>query len=604
MSRVRAPHQGFLTLLATLVALVVLLAACDRDGLPPLVEVTELSPRSLEVGDRVEIRGAGFPQGRTARISFKGTLLRPGHAETRGVTVEAEGVVTSNDRIEVIVTDALEEAFCGHGDRATHVTMNGDVEVAFTSSMPGAPPLAGVMHGLTLDVVPSSVRASVLESRTTEGSRVLGYLGITPGPASPRGLPIEKLEPGSPAEHAGFQVGDVVVAVDGVHVREISDVAPASSRTATITIRHGESGSEETKTVPMVGYASERIPIEYAPALLVVGLALAVLVLLVLPAPITASELELRIARRLRNTRTRALLLAVVGRGPRAIASVLASILVATFALGPHVVAPDLDGAVLLVAAIALLVAARIAAARGVTASLRAAADAGIFALLLTASMAAMVVHGGAFRLAEIAKAQGAFPWEFAAARQPATFVIALAYLGALTAMIRAREDSPLLADARLDDLATPKPAADLPGARMLERLGLVVACALAVALFFGGWQLPGSPDGHPLFREIASALVFVVKTWALAAALLGLASVATPWSLREARAFAWKRLLPALAVAAGLVFAYRRLAPSDTLELAAGATVVTTGLLLALRTGLRIRTAISRPEPHASPFI
>jgi hypothetical protein len=182
--------------------------------------------------------------------------------------------------------------------------------------------------------------------------------------------------------------------------------------------------------------------------------------------------------------------------------------------------------------------------------------------------------------------------------------VIALAYLGALTAMIRGREDSPLLSDARLDDLASPKPAADLPGARMLERLGLVVACALAVALFFGGWQLPGSPDGHPLFREIASGLVFVLKTWTLAAALLGLASVATPWSLREARSFAWKRLLPALAVAAGLVFAYRRLAPSDTLELAAGATVVTAGLLLALRTGLRIRTAISRPEPHVSPFI
>ncbi|MBS2020046.1 MAG: PDZ domain-containing protein [Deltaproteobacteria bacterium] len=603
MTRVRALLSTVLLLTLALVGAVPL-AGCDNGGLPPLVEVTEVSPRSLEVGDRLEIRGAGFPQGRTARLTFRGTMFRPGRAEMRGASIEADGLVTSSDRIEVVVTDALEEAFCGRGDRATHVTMNAELEVAFSSSVPGAPPLAGVMRGLTLDVVPSSVRASVLEARAKEGTRVLSYLGVTPGPASPRGLPIEKLEPGSPGERSGFQVGDVIVAVDGLHVREVGDVAPASSRSASITIRHGESGSEETKTLPMVGYASERITIEYAPALLVVGLALALLVLLVLPAPITASELELRIARRLRHARARTLVLAVVGAGPRAIASVLVSILVGTFALGPHVVAPDLDGAVLLVASLALLVASRVAAAKGVMASLRAAADAAMFALLLTATMAATVVHGGAFRLAEIAKAQGGLPWEFAAARQPAMFVLALAYLGALTAMIRARDDSPLLSDARLDELAVAKPAPDFQGARMLERLGLVVGCALAVAVFFGGWQLPGAPEGERLAREIASALVFVAKTWALTAALLGLSSVATPWSLREARSFALRRLLPALVVAAALVFGFRKLAPSETLELAAGATVVTAGVLLAFRTGLRIKTAISRPEPHASPFI
>ena len=160
-----------------------LLGGCDSGGLPPLVEVTEVSPRSLEVGDRLEIRGAGFPQGRTARLTFRGTIRRPGRGETHGASIDAEGVVTASDRIEVVVTDALEEAFCGHGDRATHVTMSAELEVAFSSSVPGAPPLAGVMRGLVLDVVPSSVRGSVLEARAAEGKRVLGYVGITPGPA-------------------------------------------------------------------------------------------------------------------------------------------------------------------------------------------------------------------------------------------------------------------------------------------------------------------------------------------------------------------------------------------------------------------------------------
>jgi hypothetical protein len=47
-----------------------------------------------------------------------------------------------------------------------------------------------------------------------------------------------------------------------------------------------------------------------------------------------------------------------------------------------------------------------------------------------------------------------------------------------------------------------------------------------------------------------------------------------------------------------------RKLGPSESLEAVLGATVVTAFVLLALRTGLRIRGAMQRPEPHASPFL
>ena len=86
-----------------------------------------------------------------------------------GASVEAEGVVISSDRIEIVLNEPLEERFCGHGDHAAHTTMNGDLEVAFASSTPGAPPLVGVMRGMTLDISPASVRASVVESRIAEG---------------------------------------------------------------------------------------------------------------------------------------------------------------------------------------------------------------------------------------------------------------------------------------------------------------------------------------------------------------------------------------------------------------------------------------------------
>jgi hypothetical protein len=615
----------FLSVLASLA-----LGGCDRDGVPPLVEVSEVSPREIEVGDRIELKGAGFPQGRTARVTFRGTVLRPGQSPVHGATVEAEGVVASSDRIEIVVGDALEERFCGHGDHAVHTTMTGVVEVAFSSSTPGAPPLVGVMHGMTIDVTPASVRASVVEARAAEGARVLAFLGVTPGQASPRGIPIEKLVTGSPGERAGFQVGDLISAVDGVHVREISDVAPASARSTQITLRHGDSASEDSKTVAMVGYAGERIPAEYAPALLLVGLALAVLFLLVLPAPAIASALELRVARRLRQLRertpgdsrgtraggVRTAALALFGRGPRAIFSALASVLIATFALGPHVASADLDGGVLLVAAVALLLGSRVASTRGARASARAAADVGIAGLVLAASIAGVVVNGGALRLAEIVRAQGGAPWEFAALRQPVACALALAYVGALLVLlrdvrdgIRTREETPLLVDAHLERataaLATTgsSPAPEANG-RLLERLGLLVASALGVAIFFGGWQLPGGLEARSTPLQIAAAVLFVAKTWALCAMLLGAASIASPWTAREARAFVVRRLLPALGVGGLLVALSRRLPPSESLETALGATLVTALALLFLRAALRIRGAMQRPEPHASPFL
>ena len=596
-------------LLLLLVSILLVLATlglvgCERDGIPPLVEVTEVAPRAVEVGDRMELVGAGFPQGRAAHVTFRGTLLRPGQPASRGASVETEGVVTSSDHIEIVITEQVEERFCGHGDHALHTTMNGDVEVAFASSAPGAPPLVGVMHGMSLDISPASVRAGVVEARIAEGARVLAFLGVEPGAATPRGLPIEKVTAGSPADQAGFQPGDLLSAVDGVHVRDLSDVAPTSARSARFTLRHADSGTEETKTIAMLGYAGERIPTEYAPALLMVGLALAVLLLLVLPAPAIASALELRVARRLRSTGPKRAAAALFGRGPRAVGSLLASVLIATFALGPYVVADDLDVAVLLVSAIALFVALRVASARGSKGALRAAADVAVPGLVLGAAIAGIVIHGGALHLLEIVRAQGGAPWEFAALRQPVVGALAAAYLGGLLVLLRVRDDVSLLTDVRVDESEVVRPTRGADTGRLLERFGLVVACALAVAAFFGGWQLPAGIEARTSLLQIAAAVLFVVKTWSLAGLLLGAASIASPWTAREARAFLLRRLVPALVLGGILAAVSRRLTPSESLETAFGITAVTALALFVLRTALRIRGAMIRPEPHASPFL
>jgi len=65
-----------------------------------------------------------------------------------------------------------------------------------------------------------------------------------------------------------------------------------------------------------------------------------------------------------------------------------------------------------------------------------------------------------------------------------------------------------------------------------------------------------------------------------------------------------FRRLVPALLLGGVLVAVSRRLTPSESLETAFGITMVTALALFALRTALRIRGAMIRPEPHASPFL
>jgi NADH-quinone oxidoreductase subunit H len=567
-------------------ALVSTLTACQRDVVPPLIDVTDVSPRELELGDRVELHGAGFPQGRTAHVTFRGVLRRPGERETTGVSIDAEGTVTTTDQIEVPFTEALEDRFCGHGDRAAHTTFAGEVEVAFASSTPGAPPLAGTMRGLVLDVRPSAVRAAVAEQRTSEGGHLLTFLGVVPGAPSARGLPVESVAPGSPAARAGIEAGDVLSAIDGAHVDAVGDLLPASARSIELRVRRADNGAEETRTIGLVGYAGARIPAEYGLALLLVGVALAALLLLVLPSPAALGGLELRLASRLRTVTLTTAARSLFGSGPRVVASILASILVGTFALGPHVIDADLDGAIVLVSAIALVAASRVAASRGLGAALRAAGNVAVMGAILSVAMLGVVALEGAMQLGELVRAQGGLPWELAAARRPAAAVLAFAYLGALFVVLRRKDQ------------------AESPSVEILDRLGVFLACALGVAVFFGGWRLPGLAPSGSLGLHLVAALVFVAKTWALVGALRAAVAVAAPCSPTDEHAFVVKRIVPALGVGLALAVVTRRLAPGAAFEGAIGASVAAGAALLAVRSALRVRGALGRPEPHASPFL
>lgn len=558
---------------------VVALVACRTEHVPPLVEVTDMMPREAEVGDRLELRGNGFPQGRTARVTFKGRLHRAGERSAAGTDIEVDGVVLGTERIEVVLNEVTVERFCGHGDRAAHTTFAGDVEVAFRSSIDGAPPLVGTLRGVTFDVHPAQIPPRVTEARTQEGARVLDFIGIVPGPATPRGLPITKVVPGSAAARSLLRPGDVLTSVDGVRVAGIEDVLPASSRETTIRVRRGDSEAEESRTIPLVGYAAARVPLEYAPAMLLVALALAVLLVLVAPGPPALGSLEVMVTSRLRGASVRSLAGHVFGRGPRAFAAVLASLVVATFALGPHVVAPELDGGLLLVVALALFGASRLGLARR-RGALRSALMVVGASLLFALAMLSAVFSTGTLALTELVRAQGGAPWELGAVREPALAFFAFAYLTTLVMLVRTG-DGPL---------------------GILERVSLVILGALAAAVFFGGWQLPGAEGTRSLGLQILGALLFVVKTWALVALVLGLRALsAGPPHVFEIVA---KRVVPALVAGFAIVMLRRHFVPGRAMEIAWGALVVAGAGLVVARSVLRVFRALRRPAPHVSPFL
>jgi NADH-quinone oxidoreductase subunit H len=584
-----------LLVLAIALAAALGLSACQRDLAPPLVEVTELSPSEVELGDRLELRGAGFPQGRTARITLRGALHRPG-APPVDAAIEAEGVVANPSQIELTFDERLEERFCGKGDRAIHTTFAGDVEVAFASSVPGAPPLIGTLRGASLDARPTSVSARTADARAAEGLRALAFLGMIPGPPTPRGLAIEQVASGSEADRAGIQSGDLLVAVDGVRVSRIEDVGPSSSRSAALTTRRGAEGTLDVRVVSLTGYAGARIPAELGPAIVLALLALALVVLLLVPGPAALDVLELRVAARVRRSSGRVMLGALFGRGRDALVSVAASLLLATFALGPHVLGREVDVAALAVAAFALLLTSRVSWAPSALGPLRAAASVAPSAALLILAVVVALADGGAIQLAELVRAQGGAPWETAAAQRPAAALLAAAYLGALGAILRVRDagSAPFAAGA----------AGPTDAPRAGERLGLLVASVLAVALFFGGWQLPGVLPSRSLPLQALAAALFVAKTWALAALVLGAVRIASPWSARDARSFAAKRVLPLVLGAGALSLAARRAPPLAELPSAFGVALVVLLALVLVRSVVRVRLAVTRPEPQASPFL
>ena len=621
-----------------------LVSACQRDVGPQLIDVLDLVPREVEAGDRLEILGASFPQGKKAKVTFHGQLHRP--CEKAGsADVVAEGAASSTTQIELDLTEGLEELFCGVGESSIHTTFQGDVEVAFPAATPGAPPVAATLHDVTLDVRPPTPRRAVLDARMKEGERVLAYLGIHPAQMQPAsgGLLVESIEPGSRAEKGGVAAGDVLTRFDHVRIDSLADVVPSGAAPQVkVSVRRGSAPSEMTREIATDGLRANLPSDLYGAALLLV-VAAAALLLFMAPTAGILTWVERRVAGRMQsrigpNRAGPQGFLVWIADGikmllkedviPKAsdrplfrLAPYLVFVGVsATFVVmpfGQYLIAADLDVGILYVLAVTSLVTIGLLSGGwasnnkySLLGGIRSAAQIVSYEVPGAIAVACIVMMTGSLRLQEIIRAQGGWPWEWFLFKNPVTFGLFFLYFTtALAEGNRAPFDLPEAESELVAGYST-----EYSGMRYLffffaEWANVFVMCGIASALFLGGWQVPGLSAGAQeahLGLQALGALVFLLKAWVLIFVVIWIR-----WTLPRVRVdqmmmLCWKWLVPMAFVAFALCAGWVVWSPGHTAQTVIGAGMFAVFCLGLVRFAQRVRYNLraSGASVRLNPFL
>ena len=595
---------------------------CARDPSPPLLDVTEVTPHEVEQGERLEIRGRGFGEGREAHLTFRGTLHRPGE-EPEPATLETAAMATSQEAVELTVDERTLGLFCRDGDRLEHTTFTGDLEVAFAPAMVGAPPVSAVLHGVRLDVAPPIRERLRDESQAALGQQVLGDLGLVvdPTPVAAGGFVVRQVAPGSAAAKATLVPGDTLVTVDEVSLDSLADARPGGGAEVVLGVRPEAGAAVRSVSLPL-GALGPTAPRAVTTTALILGLALALLVLFLAPRLAFLDWLELRLAERLQSARRRGRSFLTAHERPGFLVfAMLASVgvLVLPFA---DSLGLDLDVGLLFV----LAVTARLAAALlspGPSDGIRRRGTAALQTLVeqvpAALSLGCVVLLSGSLRLREIVRQQGGSPWDWSAFRTPAALFLVAAFLASaaapsagLSGASGATSPATSLPEAEIERRRTSREArAGNVEEAPVAPAHLFVLAVLAAALFFGGWRVPGARehgDTTGALRLVGAAL-FVGKAWTVYAAARLVQSLLPRLSFAQRMGLAFGALVPWSLLAFAGSAAWALSAPSHAVERVVGTVSFVAVALVAVASARRIVVAAAREQTvgaaagHLDPF-
>lgn len=554
--------------MASVAALVLVASGCGgRRNVPELLTLTDIAPTKIDYGERVDILGVDLPAAdvREAHVTLRGDLFRPGRAPLRKQTIQIENATVRPDRVSFDLTEAIAERIMGRGEDTLHTTFRGTVEVSLPSTSSTVPVL-GTLRGITvLDFNPRTPGRAILDEREREAEAARAFIGLEIDASS--GVVVTSVAPSSPAERAGLRAGDRVVAFDGVTVASPLDVIPSGSdpgveivveTAATEAIpQPGTPVVRATKTLDLQGWKSDTTRDLIAPVL-VLGSLLVVLLALGTRAAKVLTWLERRVERG--TTRHRKDSESALRRWSAFVRSVVAdhtdrdrpsdggalatsapfivfTSVSATFAIVPWIELhrrAEIDlGVLYLLSLVSYVTMALVTGGHdagrkwSILSSLRSLARAIACELPAALAIAAIVVETGSLQIRDLAMAQtgpssgsifeaGAWPWYFRAVKSPQLFVMFVLFFITVVAE-PSRRSKPA-------DEASALTSFRKTAFFFAEWANVFIMCAIAAALFFGGWYVPGfSPAEHESNALVgwAGTALYLMKSWALVAIVM-----------------------------------------------------------------------------------
>ncbi len=563
-------------------ATLVLSLGCAPRRTPDLLEVDELSHGAVELGTRLEVRGAGFPENDVAELVFRGSLYSPGRRARSDVAIRTEARAASRSRLVVQATRSLLSEFV---ERGGHSTFHGSIVVRFRSRRSDAPPLTGTLSDVVLDFFGDApVRRAEEERLRAQADQFGDFVGWTLSDE----LAVRAVAKDGEAARAGLEPGDRVVSLDGVRAETRADLVPRTDGVlSTVVVARGSGDTSLSLTIDRTGFRKPSAD-DLSTAWALVGAALLVVFGTGGRRARLWAFVESRLAQQIRPEGRMSVRSVLAMASPAALARSLprgfrsgpylvffgACAAWAALSFGVRFVGPELDLAVLLIGAVAagvlsaLLLGGRSRRGFQFVTGLRAAVASGLALLPAVFAVLSTVIELGSLRLEDAVRVQGAFPWQWRAFQSPWSLAGFLLLVGSCV---------PEPGPSRWLDSMDPRRGSLGAGlVQLVQWAGTLCLCGLAAVLFLGGWQTDVA--GRP---ELLGATVVVVKAWGALSivlwwrGLLGEAKQGDFWS-------AWvRRALPLSLVCLGASAARDRLYDAGSLATELRVASVATALLL-----------------------
>lgn len=620
---------------------------CSRGHDLDLLTVLDITPRELDLGDRIEIIGVDFPEGKPAEIYFEGDLYRPGRPVEKSVSIRVDAVSSSSSRIDFQLTQGLHDRIAGAGADAIHTTFRGDVRVVFPSVASDGmkKSVSGAVHGAVIDVRPPTMRRAVIESRQRKGEQVLAALGIEidDSPTS-GGLKIKAVSEAPEnlaAKQAGLLAGDVIKSFDGISVADKGDVIPSgTSRFADVGIERG--GQLEFRKIE-VSKIAKGVPTDLVGAAILLLVAVMTVGVFMSPTAGIITWVERRVAGRMQSRigpnrsgpqgflqwladGVKSLLkediVPAEADGPMfRLAPYLVFVGVsATFVVMPfghYLIAADLDIGILFVVAVTSLVT--IGLMTGGWASnnkwsllggIRSAAQTISYEIPGAIAIVCVVMMTGSLRMQDIIRAQGGLPWDWYMFRNPVMFLLFFLYfITALAEGNRAPFDLPEAESELVAGYST-----EYSGMRYVffffgEWANVFVMSGIASALFLGGWQVPfvdAMTQGNSFWWQALGAFIFLSKAWFLVFVVIWIRWTLPRIRIDQLMNLCWKWLVPGAFVAFVFTALWTLWNPEGAVRWAISGATFLAFVAIVIQFGRRVAFAMRNMHAnvHLNPFL